>query len=519
MMPTDEPLLAGLDAGTTSIKASVYDRYGAAVATASVPTPTVYPRPGWGQHDPEALWQAAVSVLCAVTGQVVAAGYRVEQIAGIATASMGEAGVPLDAAGRPTHDMIAWFDRRTQPQVDWLERTFGKDRLFAITGLSLQPIFGLCKLLWLKEHQPEALTRATTWLNVADYFAFRLCGVPATDLSLASRMLALDLRHRIWALDLVNETGLPARLLPPVVPSGTRLGAVLPQAARDTGLSTVTLVAAGGHDHDCGALAAGVINPGDVLDSMGTAEAIFVPLEQPIDDPRLGRQGYSQGVHVVEGRYYVHGGIYTSGACVAWWRDVVSREHDLAALIAEAAAVPPGSLGACFVPHLRLANPPHDDPQARGTFVGLTTDTGRGALFRAVLEGLALESRLSLDALLSYAGVAPLRCLVAIGGGTRNSLLMGIKASVLDQTVAVTDVDEATSLGAAILGGLGAGVYRDAQDAAATLHLGRLNIEPDPAQTQVYEPLYREVYRRIYPAVREIHHLIDAQQRGQPLLD
>jgi xylulokinase len=509
------PLLAGLDLGTTSIKAACYDPSGRTLAQASVPTPVHVPRPGWAYHRPEELWAAAAQALRQATAQLAARGLDARQIASVAVASMGEAGVLLDAAGRPVCDVIAWFDQRTQPQAAWLAATIGEERLLQITGLPLQPIFGLPKLLWLKEHAPESFERAARWLNLGDYVAYRLSGVPATDLSLASRTLALDLHARRWSSEVLAAAGVPERLLAPLVESGTRLGTITPEAAAETGLPPTCVVAAGGHDHDCGALAAGVVDPGMALDSLGTAEAIFVPLAQPLPDLALGRQGYSQGVHVVPGRYYVHGGLYTSGACIEWLRDVLGREIELAQLMAEAAAVPPGSLGLYFVPHLRLANPPHHDPHARGVFAGLRADVTRGALMRAVLEGLAYESRLSLQALERAPGVAPLRQLIAIGGSTRNALFMRIKASVLNRPIVVAGVDEATSLGAAILGGLGAGVYRHVPDALATLHLERSTIEPAAADAAAYEARFRRVYCRLYPALRTLHHEIDALEQGE----
>ena len=186
----DQPLLAGIDIGTTNIKAVIFEPTGSVVAGASVSTPIHYPQPGWAYYDPTELWQAAVTVLRQATDQIADTG----RIVSVAVASAGEAAVPLDAQGRPTYDAIAWFDQRTQPQTEWLAHAIGQDRLFEISGLSLQPIFGLCKLLWIKENQPEAFARTVRWLNLADYIAYKLCGVPATDYSLASRTLVLDLQ-------------------------------------------------------------------------------------------------------------------------------------------------------------------------------------------------------------------------------------------------------------------------------------------------------------------------------------
>lgn len=498
------PLLAGLDIGTTNIKAVIFDPAGQVVAEASVSTPIHYPQPTWAYYDPAELWQAVVTVLRQATGQIEDAG----RIVSVAVASAGEAAVPLDTQGRPTYDAIAWFDQRTQPQTEWLANTIGKERLFEISGLSLQPIFGLCKLLWIKENQPDAFAHTVRWLNLADYIAYKLCGVPATDYSLASRTLVLDLQKLQWHESLIKEVGLHPDLFAPLCPSGTVLGPVTPETAQETGLPTSVQVAAGGHDHVCGALAVGVTEPGVMLNSMGTAEAIFLPLKNPLHDPAMGQQGYTQGAHVVAGHYYLLAGLYTSGACVDWLRQVTGSSDDFDTLIAEAEQVPPGSLGVGFLPHLRLANAPHDDPKGRGAFIGLSTDAKRGVLFRALLEGLAYEARHSLEGALAFPGVEPLHNIYLIGGSTRNRLLVQLRATIFNQPLTVVEVAEATSLGAAILGGLGAGVYADTASVRDTIRYNQITIDPAPDDVRLYNIYFEQVYKNIYTSLRDLHHSI-----------
>jgi xylulokinase len=473
-----EPILIGADVGTTNIKVLAFDRSGRALEGASSPTPTHFPRPGRAHYDPEELWNTFRATLRRVTQKLEDPG----RVASIAVASMGEAAVPLDSGGEPTHDIIAWFDGRAGPQAERLGRIVGQDRLFGLTGLSLQPIFGLCKLLWLKENEPDAY----------------------------SRTVALDLHGLRWSGELLEEVGISPDLFAPLRGGGSLLGPVTPDAASATGLPESASVVAGGHDHVCGALAAGVTQKGTMLNSLGTAEAIFLPLERPLADPQVGHQGYTQGAHVA-GQYYVFGGQYTSGASVEWLRGALGGV-DYDTLIAEAEEVPPGSLGAFFLPHLRLANPPYNDPAARGAFVGLSTDVGRGVLFRAVLEGLAYDSRNSLEPLLDHSGIEELRAIYAIGGGTQNRLLMRIKATVSNQTITVVGVEEATSLGAAILGAIGAGVYADVPSALAELSYAENPVEPTPEEVSFYEAAFRKVYERIYPSLRGVHHEIEALQ-------
>jgi xylulokinase len=245
-----------------------------------------------------------------------------------------------------------------------------------------------------------------------------------------------------------------------------------------------------------------------MLESLGTTDTMLLPIERPLRDPRFGQEGYSQGAHVVPGRYYAFGGQYTLGACVEWFREAMAPGADYADLIAEAERVPPGSFGACFLPHLRLANPPQVDARSRGAFVGLSTDVTRGALFRAVLEGLALEARNVLEPLLAHAGERGLADARAIGGVTQNRLLMEIRATVRDQAVTVLDLEEATALGAALLGGLAAGVYADVPAAQAALRYERTLVEPVPDQVPVYAAIFRDAYRRFYPAVAPLSHAL-----------
>lgn len=508
-----EPLLLGIDVGSTNVKAAVFDRSGRQIGLGSAPMLTHVPRPGRAYYLPEEIWSQVVRAVRSALEQL-SPGQR-SAIAGVSVASIGESGVPLDRHGEPVHEVIAWFDTRTTPQVDWLDRTFGRDRLFATTGLSLQPIWSLCKLLWLKEEAPDAWHRTARWLHVADYVAYRLCGVPATDYSLASRTSALDITSRVWHEEILRECEVDPSVLAPLVDSGTRLDTVTREASEETGLPTSAVVCAGGHDHVVGALGAGVTAPGQLLNSLGTAEAMFVPLEAPISDPRMGTDGYAQGCHVVPGAYYVFASLYTSGASITWFGEVFGDHLPIDALIAEAEGVPPGSHGVSFLPHLRLASPPHDDARSRGAFVGLHTDTKRDALFRAVLEGLALEARQSLQGLERYGVMTPEHA-IAIGGGSRNHLLMQIKSSSLGLPYIVADIVEATALGAAMLGGIGAGVYRDTTDAVASVDVTGHRVEPRSAEAQIYNRLYTGVFRRLYPTLSDLSHAVDAFLADNP---
>jgi xylulokinase len=496
------PLLVGVDAGTTNTKAIVVDPAGTVIAVASEPTPIAYPRPEWAEYDGESLWQSSARAIRAALAQVADPG----RVVGIAFASMAETAVPLDAAGQPTGPAIAWFDKRTRAEVEEIGRRIGVDRLFAISGLAPNPIFGLCKLLWHRRHRPDAFARTVKWLNVADYLAWRLCGEMATDHSLACRTYALDITTLRWSEEVLDALAVEPSLMAPLVASGQRLGVVSPEAAAATGLPRHCVVAVGGHDHPVGALAADAMRPGVLLCSTGTTEAQLMGLAAPAHDPALGRAGYSQGVIVVdEPVWFVVGGLSTAGAAVDWFRRTMAGGADHATLIEEAAATPPGSLGAGFLPQLRLGTPPHPDVYARGAFFGLSTDTTRGCLFRAVLEGMAADTHRCALAMAALAEAPPPDAIRVIGGLTRNSLYMRIKASLAGQPLTVVELPDAVAIGAALLAGLGAGLYQGLADAQQRLRRAEAVVAPDPTEHAFYARFVDEVHAPAYPRLRPVH--------------
>ena len=505
----DQPLLCGIDAGTSRVRVLIFDPTGRPVAEAAEPTPTRQLGPGVAEHDPEALWAAVLRSLRAAAAQVE----RPERVRSIAVASFGEAGVLVDAAGGTLCPILAWYDTRTGPELDRLLDRVGFERLHRITGLCPDPTFTLLKLAWLKRHLPRAVERAAAWLNVGDFITWRLGGRMATDLSLASRTMALDLVARRWSAELLEAAGVPERLMQAPTGSGSPLGTLAPEVAAVTGLSPGVVIGTGGHDHFCGMLAVGADRPGVLLDSMGTAEALTLVLAAPSTDPELGREGFNQGVILVERPlYYLFGGVPTSAAAVEGFRALWGRGVAHEALIAEAEAVPPGSFGTLFLPHLRIGAPPFPDPVSRGAFLGLSDAAGRGVLFRALLEGLALDAAQMLDSMCRRLAVPPPERLIAIGGSTRNPLLMRLKASLFDRPIEIAAVSEATCLGAALLGGLAAGVFGGLREARAAMVPTFRRVEPDPDWPKQRRRALREVYVAAHAAVRPLHARLAADR-------
>lgn len=499
--------LVGIDVGTSAVKALAFNYdTGEVAAVATLPLPTYHPRRGWTEYDPAVVWQTVATCLGRLWDGVPAAS-----VAGVAVASMGEAGVLLHDSGQPTYPIIAWHDPRTQPQMGWLEKRISPFEVFRITGQQWRPIFSIFKLLWLRENQPEAFGRARQWLCIADYVLWRLAGVRATDRTVASRTMLMDQASGTWSAPLLDVAQLDASLLPDVVPSGSIVGEVTPTAAEETGLPHGTPVCTGGHDHLCGALAAGVRRPGQILDSSGTAQSVLTLTPEWQPNRTLFDRGLTHYFFVLDGLYIIQGGLTMAGGTLRWLGDLLAgpgQEIDYPALMEAAADAPRGANGVAFLPYLGGKPAPQGDPAARGAIVGLTASTTRGDLARAALEGLAYYLREMVE---TFDDLLPARAaeITAIGGTNRPGLLPQIKADVTGRAVRVPSVPEAVALGAALLAGLGVGLFTTPDKALAGSSGSATTYTPEPAATEAYAAGY-ESYRTLD------RHLRVARMADQP---
>ena len=500
-------LLLGLDIGTTSIKAGLYDAgLGRVVCLASRPTPVEQPIPSWSEHDPEALWQTVVSCIREVA--------TTQPVAGLAVSSFAEAGLPLDSAGHPLYPIIAWYDRRTEPQAAWWETRLPLEEMHAITGQRASPSFGANKWLWIRENVPDVVAQMAKWLSVPDYVLWRLTGEQTTDYTMASRTLLFDQRRLDWSDEMLGLAGLDVCQLPQVLPSGTPAGTVTRQAAAETGLPVDTVCVLGGHDHLCAALAAGAHRPGVVIDSSGTAQALLALVPGFHTGPHIAKGGYACYAHVVPDQYVLKGGLKAAGGVVDWWArqltgpDAALSDDVYAALEEGALASIGRRAGPVWLPHLIGSGTPEGDRHSRGALVGVQIEHERGDLFRGMLESLAFWVRRNLVAMEMLTG-QPVEQVMLLGGTTRLRLLTQIKADVLNLPVTVPDVPEAAVTGAALLAGMGAGVFRSSAVAVSSLRYEVAVRTPDPARAAWYDQVYEQIYLPLYEALRDIHHAME----------
>ncbi|MEA2270766.1 MAG: xylulokinase [Solirubrobacteraceae bacterium] len=472
--------LIGLDIGTTGVKGIAVDPHGAVLHVAERGYALATPRPGWSEQNPDDWWHAAAAVLDECDA---------DRALGIGLSGQMHGLVCLDERDRPLRPAILWNDGRTQAECDEIEERVGPERLVHLTGNRALAGFTAPKLLWLRRHEPDVYAATRSILLPKDYVRLRLCDEHATDVADASGTLLFDVANRRWSDEMLEALAIDPAWLPRVF-----------ESPAETGESHGGVpVAAGAGDQAAGALGVGVVaegGPASIV--LGTSGVVLAAQDRYAPDQGGRLHAFC---HAVPGAWHVMGVMLSAAGSLRWLRDVVGDGLGYRELIAEAARWPPGVEGLMFAPYLAGERTPYADPDARGAFVGLGLRHDRAALVRAVLEGVAFGLRDGLD-LVSALGGRPASARVS-GGGGRGALWLEIVASVLDLPLEVTRVDEGAAYGAALLGGVAAGVWGDAREAVAeTVHVTR-TIEPRPEWVARYAELL-PAFRRMYPALRAI---------------
>lgn len=472
-------VLVGLDVGTTGVKAVAISPTGEVLARAEEEYPLSTPQPGWAEQDPEDWWQAGEAALARVGGA---------SAAGIGLAGQMHGLVCLGENGRPLRPAILWNDQRTAAECAEIEDRVGLERLIGLTGNRALPGFTAPKLLWLRRHEPRVYERIAHVLLPKDYVRLRLTGERAIDVADASGTLLFDVAGRRWSDDVLAALDFARDWFPPALES--------PAVSGETGEGVP--VAAGAGDQAAGALGVGVDRPGPLSVVLGTSGVVFAALPAFAADPEARVHVFC---HAVPGGWHAMGVMLSAAGSLRWFRDAFAPGDEYAALIADAEAWPPGAEGVVFLPYLSGERTPHADPSARGAFTGLSLRHDRGALPRAVLEGVAYGLRDSLE-LLAGLGLRPEAGRVS-GGGARSELWLRIVSSVLGVPLERTAVEEGAAYGAALLAGVAGGVFVDVHEAVRACVRVRDAVEPDPAWQSAYAVGY-ERFRSLYPALRPL---------------
>ena len=491
-------LVIGIDSSTTACKAIAWDRFGHAVAEGRAAYALLQPKPGWHEQDAQAWWSGACQALRACMAQVDA-----RQVVAIGITHQRESFVLVDADGRPLRNAILWSDERSRPQIDQLETRYGRDAFHQLTGKPPNMTMSLPKLLWLLEHEPAVVRQADKIVDVHAFLAERLTGSYRCSLASADPMGLLDMAGRRWADDLLHDLNLRPTQFAELVEPGTIIGSVTPAAALATGLPAGLPVVAGAGDGQCAGLGANAVSSERAYLNLGTAVAAGV-----ISKAYLCDRAFRTLIAPVPGHYcaehILRGGVFT----VAWFVEqfagdlrshVVRRAENL--LEEAASQLPPGAGGLMLVPYWNNVMSPYWDAAATGIVVGWTGSHGRPHFYRAILEGIAYEQRLVGDAMMAAMGHRFAEY-VTMGGGSQSDLWCQIMADITGISVVRSTSTEATCLGAGILAAVAAGWYADVGAAAATMTGTTEQFVPHPAHQAIYDRLYSEVYRDLYPALR-----------------
>ena len=477
------PTLIGLDVGTTGVKALAVSPDGEVLATATRSYPLSTPRPGWAEQDPEDWWRASEAALAEVSAD--------RDVAGIGLSGQMHGLVVLDTHDRVIRPAILWNDQRTAAECAEIEARVGPARLLELTGNRALTGFTAPKLLWLRRHEADAYARVARVLLPKDYVRLRLTGEWAIDAADASGTLLFDVAGRRWSDEVLDLLELPGAWFPPVLESPERAGETIARAR-------AVPVAAGAGDQPAAALGVGIDRPGPVSVVLGTSGVVLAALPGYAHDPDGRVHAFC---HAVPGAWQAMGVMLSAAGSLEWFHERLAPETSFDRLVAEAASWAPGAEGLLFAPYLAGERTPHADPDARGAFVGLTLRHDRGALVRAVLEGVAFGLRDSLDALREVGVDAAVGR--ASGGGARSPLWLEIAASVLDLPLERTESEEGSAFGAALLGGVAGGVYTDVHDAVSGAVRVRDRVEPDPDRRDAYAELLPR-FRVLYPATKGV---------------
>ena len=495
--------LVGIDVGTTGTKTILVTDSGELLASATVEYSLSTPRPKWSEQDPEDWVRASLDTVREVL--------RLSRVDPADIKAIGLSGqmhglVLLDAAYKPLRPAILWNDVRTTDQCREIEETVGRATLVQETCNPALEGFTAPKVLWVREHEPATYDKARHILLPKDYVRFRLTGEDAMEVSDAAGTLLFDVRRRRWSKTVLDALHIPTEWMPPICESVDVCGGVTREVADLTGLAEGTLVVGGGADNACTAVGNGIVYEGRVGASLGTSGTVLAHTDDVRVDPDLRAHTFC---HAVPGKWYTMGVMLSAGGAFRWFRDTFgATESDEAdrrgldpyeVLTEKAASAPVGSEGLIFLPYLTGERTPHADANAKGVYCGLTVRHGKSAMIRATMEGITYGMRDSLE-IIRDLGVSVTE-ITATGGGARSEFWRAMQADVYNAPVTTVNQEEGPAFGAAILAGVGAGVFGSCEEAVEALVRTTTRTAPEPDNVAIYDRYYR-VYRDLYPSLK-----------------
>jgi xylulokinase len=490
---TNSMLLLGIDISTTGAKALLIDDQGRVVGSATNPLDLSTPRPLWSEQAPEDWWLGIKKSIRQVLGS---GDVKATDIVAIGLTGQMHGLVLLDESGQVLRPAILWNDQRTGDQCDEIRARLGKERLIQITGNDALTGFTAPKILWVQQHESQIWDQARHILLPKDYIRYKLTGEFAVDRAGGAGTILFDLKQRTWSEEMRQALDIPAQMLPPTLEGPQIGGSITPEAAEATGLAAGTPVVGGGGDQAAQAVGVGAVQPGIIALTLGTSGVVFATTEAPHVEPEGRLHAFC---HAVPDHWHFMGVMLSAAGSLQWYRDTLAAEVAFSALVGEAATAPAGCEGLIFLPYLTGERTPHPDPLARGAWVGLTLRHHRSHMTRSVLEGVAFGIKDSFS-LIQASGLGEIEQVRISGGGAKSPLWRQIMADVLGVELVTVNTTEGAAYGAALLAGVGAGLYASVAQACQAMISITGRTTPDAQASAAYAPYYQR-YRALYPAL------------------
>ena len=495
--------LLGIDIGTSACKVAVFNKAGEVLAAATGDYPVYYPHEGWAEQNPDDWWSA----VCKATKETISkAGISSDEIAGVGIDGQSWSAIAIDKDGKVLTNTPIWMDTRSQDICDRLNKEIGEDEIFKVAGNSLQPSYTTAKIIWYKENLPEVYANIYKILQSNSFIAFRLTDAISHDMSQGYGLHCFDMQKGCWDAEMCKKLGIPMEFLPDLCACDHVVGTVTAKASEESGLAVGTPVVAGGLDAACGTLGAGVLHAGETQEQGGQAGGMSICIDEYRADPRL-----ILGYHVIPDKWLLQGGTTGGGGVMRWferefadYERIMKEETGVSSLnqlnvIAEKVA--PGCDGVVFLPYMSGERSPIWNPHAKGVFYGLDFAKTKGHMVRACMEGVALSLRHNLE-VAKEAG-ANAEVLRAMGGSANSLLWTQIKSDITGKPIVVPSSDTATTLGAAMLAGVGVGLYKDYEEAVALTVKETRRHEPNKDNHDIYEETYN-TYLELYKSLEHM---------------
>ncbi|NLK22143.1 MAG: xylulokinase [Epulopiscium sp.] len=486
-------IFLGIDLGASSVKVLAVDQEGNILGEASREYLVHYPKSNWAEQNPEDWW---VNTKEAIKELISKSNIPSDKVRSIGFSGQMHGLVALDESNNVLFPAILWCDQRTTEECEDITNHFGQEKLTELVGNKALTGFTAPKILWVKKNKQELFEKIRHILLPKDYIRFKLTGDYATDVSDASGMLLLDVENRTWSQEMIEYMGIDKDCLPKLYESYEITGNLTKEVKEELGLSGDVLVVGGAGDNAAGAIGTGTVKEGTVMVTLGTSGVVFAAHDEYAVDSKNRLHAFCHS----NGKYHSMGVMLSAASCLKWWVEEANKGMDFDELLNEAALSKLGCDGVIFLPYLMGERTPYADPNAKGTFLGLSMTSTRGDMTRAVLEGVAFGLRDSLEILKDIK--VNISQIIAIGGGSKSPLWKQILADIFGQTIEEINTNQGGALGAAILAGVGAGEFKTIEEACTKFIKVVGSVKPIDENVKRYNKIHK-IYTKAYESLKD----------------